>query len=122
MLRQRFADHGLRVDTQPQVCAIFPAAHPDVGDIRVCDDGDEVTVYAGNFTHGHFSNYDDIPEQQKATLISENVIDFLEAVFADRVGFWGSHKAGGGWRRLDIGPQKEPKAFEYVWSGPRRTI
>jgi hypothetical protein len=122
LLRERFADRGIRLESQPQVCAIFPAAHPEVGDIQVCDDGDEVTVYAGNFTHGHFSNYDDLPEGDKARDISESVIDFLEAVFADRVAFWGSHKTGGGWRRLDIGTQEKPKASEYVWSGPRRTI
>ena len=122
LLRERFADRGLRIETQPQVCAIFPAIHPEVGDIQVYDDGDEVTVYAGNFTHGHFSNYDAISEQEKAKDISESIIDFLEAVFADRVAFWGSHKAGGGWRRLDIGAQEKPNGCEYVWSGPRRTI
>jgi hypothetical protein len=122
MLRERFAGRGLRIETQPRVCAIFPAAHPEVGDIQVCDDGDEVTLYAGNFTHGHFSNYDKIPEQEKAKEISDSVVEFLEAVFADRVAFWGSHKTGGGWRRLDAGLQEKPEASEYVWSGPRQTI
>jgi hypothetical protein len=122
MLRVRFPDRGLRVETQPQASAIFPAAHAEVGDIQVCDDGDEVTVYAGSFTHGHFANYDAISDEQKARLISEDVIDFLDAVFADKVAFWGSHKGGGGWRRLDTGSQEKPRASEYVWSGPRRTI
>ena len=86
------------------------------------DDGDEVTLYAGKFTHGHFANYDAISDEQKSKLISEDIIEFLEAVFADKVAFWGSHKSGDGWRRLDIGQQERSKAAEYVWSGPRQNI
>jgi hypothetical protein len=122
MLRDRFHDRGLHIQNEPQLCAIFPAVHPDVGDIEICDDGDEITVYAGNFTHGHFANYDDITEDQKAKLISEGVVEFLEAVFSDRVAFWGSHQGGGGWRRLDLAPHQVPASGEYVWSGPRNAI
>ncbi len=122
MLTVRFPNAGVRIERGERLRAIIPAAHPDVGDIMFQDDGDEVTVYAGNFTHGHFANYDAISDEQKAKLISEDVVDFLDAVFADKVAFWGSHKCGGGWRRLDIGPQKQPEAAEYVWSGPRQNI
>jgi hypothetical protein len=122
MLRERFPGRGLHIQNGPQLCAIFPGVHPDVGDVEVCDDGDEITVYAGNFTHGHFSNYDDVAEEQKARLISEDVIEFLEAVFADQVVFWGSHQGGGGWRRLDLAPHPGPANGEYVWSGPRSAI
>ncbi len=122
MLRKRFPDRGLRIETRPEPCAVFPAIHPEVGDIEVCDDGDEVTVYAGTFTHGHFSNYDEIPGEQKAKIISSDVVEFLEAVFSDQVTFWGSHRGGGGWQRLDLAPSEDPDPGEYVWSGPRNAI
>ncbi len=61
------------------------------------DDGDEVTAYVGHFTHSHFSSYDDISEEAKAREISEDVMIFLEDLFADRVLLWGSHEKGGGW-------------------------
>lgn len=121
MLRERFPERGLRVETHPRLRFIFPAAHQDVGDILIYDDGDEITLHAGVFTHGHFSNYDAITDEQKAQLISEDVVNFLTAVFADRVVFWGSRKGGGGWRRLDIGSEESPRESEYVWSGPTKT-
>jgi hypothetical protein len=121
-LRERFPHRGLRFESRPVPCAVFPAVHPDVGDIQVCDDGDEVTVYAGKFTHGHFSNYDEISGPEKRRIISEDVVEFLDAVFTDQVIFWGSHGGGGGWHRLDFGPCEDPEPGEYVWSGPRNAI
>jgi hypothetical protein len=122
MLRERFPDRGMRLESRPEPCAIFPAVHQDVGDIEVCDDGDEVTVYAGKFTHGHFSNYNELSQTEKAQIISADVVEFLDAVFSDQVVFWGSHEGGGGWHRIDIGPYEDPEAGEYVWSGPRNVI
>jgi hypothetical protein len=55
-------------------------------------------------------------------MISENVADFLEKLFSDKVVLWGSHKGGGGWRVVDpdtVDIRKHEK--EYVWSGPRQS-
>ncbi len=79
----------------------FPAVHADVGDIQIYDDGDEITVVAGNFTHGHFSNYEDISEEESERMIAENVADFLEKLFSDKVVLLGSHKGGGECRVVD---------------------
>src|SRR4051794_22452878 len=99
-LLHQFPGRGLRVDSPPGPCAVFPAVHPEVGDIEIYDDGNELTVVAGNFTHGHFSNYDDsLSDDQKADAIVEAVLDFLENLFADRFILWGSRKEGGGWYR-----------------------
>jgi len=57
MLEQRFPGRGVKSDARPGPCMTFPAAHPEVGDIQIYDDGDEITLLAGNFTHGHFSNH-----------------------------------------------------------------
>jgi hypothetical protein len=129
-LQKRFSDRGLRITGAVQPCAIFPAMHPQVGDIQIHDDGSELTVVAGNFTHGHFANYDeDLSDDKKDEAIVEDVIEFLEALFADRVVLWGSHGGGGGWYRRDR-PQTDRHALplqieqmkqasdHFVWSGP----
>ncbi|MCI0739396.1 MAG: hypothetical protein L0Y72_10155 [Gemmataceae bacterium] len=119
-LRARFPGRGLRVSSPPSPSAVFPAIHPEVGDIQIYDDGDELTVVAGNFTHGHFSNYDEkLSPEQKASEIAEDVVSFLEALFADEVVFWGSHERCGGW--YNIGEDSSSWAKDdkkYVWSGP----
>jgi hypothetical protein len=120
-LRRRFSDRGLRVGVPPQPCAVFPAIHPEVGDVVISDDGYELTLEAGNFTHSHFSNYDDnLSESQKAERISEDVAQFLEELFADRVVLWGSHAGSGGWYPRDEQPSRLFRAHGelYVWSGP----
>jgi hypothetical protein len=120
-LRQRFPGHGLKVGMPPAPCAVFPAIHPEVGDVVISDDRYELTLQAGNFTHSHFSNYEDnLSEEQKAERIAEDVAQFLEELFADRVILWGSHNGGGGWYPRDAQP---PRASDghgelYVWSGP----
>ena len=119
-LKQRFPGRGLRQEPPPAPCALFPAAHPEVGDILLYDDGDEVTVVAGNFTHSHICNYeDDLTLEEKAEKIVEDVADFLEDMFADRIVLWGSHKGGGGWYFAED-PRGAPRKHdtEYVWSGP----
>lgn len=104
----------------PDPCITFPAKHSQVGDIQIFDDGDEITLVAGHFTHGHFSNYEDIADIEKAKKISEDVADFLNKVFSDQVVFWGSHKHGGGWRTLDsVNTYQRKHPEEYVWSGPK---
>ena len=122
VLEQRFPGRGAKRTTQPRPCITFPAIHPEVGDLQIYDDGDEVTLIAGNFTHGHFSNYDDIAKEDKERMIAADVADFLEKLFSDQVVFWGSHKGRGGWRVVDsntAGSKKGEK--EYVWSGPKKS-
>lgn len=103
----------------PEPCVTFPAKHPSVGDILIYDEGDEITLVAGNFTHGHFSNYDDIPVQQKEKLIAEKVSAFLEKLFSDKVILWGSHTGIGGWQEADPeSPKRWKHKNEHVWSGP----
>jgi hypothetical protein len=122
-LRERFADRGLQVGVPPEPCAVFTAINPDVGDIVISDDGFELTLEAGRFTHSHFYNYDqDLSETEKAERISEDVVQFLDDLFADRIVLWGSNDSSGGWY-----PRDEPRSGFwsgrgelYVWSGPLR--
>ncbi len=120
-LQQRFPERGLEVTVAPETCAVFPAIHPEVGNLVISDEGYEVTLEAGNFTHSHFSNYDEsLSEDQKAERIAEDVTQFLEELFADRIVFWGSHSVSGGWfpRGEQPSPLFRAHGKLFVWSGP----
>jgi len=120
-LRQRFPNHRIKVGVPPEPCAVFPAIHPEVGDVVISDDGYELTLEAGNFTHSHFSNYDEsLSETQRAECIAEDVAQFLDELFADRVILWGSHHGSGGWYPRGTEPSRVFSGHGelYVWSGP----
>jgi len=71
-LLARFPDRGLRVHEGRQPAASFPAAHPEVGDLLIDDDGGELTITVGELTHGHFTPKDyQLPSQEK----EEDLID-----------------------------------------------
>jgi len=103
----------------------------DFGAIELYDDGDEVTIFFGRFTHSHFSSYDDIPLEEKETQIAEDVFAVLMATFDDELEFWGSHDGLGGFQGVDSGEEqdqgivsrifgrKNTRTF-YRWSGATR--
>ena len=120
-LRQRFPDRVVTFGSAPSPCAVFGAAHPDFGDVQIFDDGSDVTLVAGNFTHGHFSDYQSTVPEAAAENIVNDVIDFLDRLFADRIVFWGSHRGGGGWHSRGESDSDFPihrTGQLYVWSGP----
>ena len=123
-LKEHFADRSFRSAPGESPMAVFPCEHPDVGDIEIHDDVDELTVVLGNFTHTHFANYDDdASDSDKADKICESLIELLEAVFADRIELYGSHKGAGGFKRLGEKERgKLSRVFfgtkSFVWSGP----
>jgi hypothetical protein len=46
-LLARFPDRCLRIYQGKQPFATFPASHPEVGDLQIHDDGDELTISIG---------------------------------------------------------------------------
>jgi hypothetical protein len=102
---------------------VFAAAHPEVGDVEIYDDGDEVTVIIGKFTHEHFPSYDAaLAPAEREERVAEHVVTFLEQLFADRVEIFGGVR-GGGWRPRGAKPRGRISKFlfgrkTYVWSGP----
>lgn len=105
---------------------------PEFDDIELYDDGDEVTIVFGRFTHSHFSNYDDIPVIDKEAQIAEDVYDILRDTFDDEVEFWGAHQGSGGYQTVDNDMSKKPgfigrllnrraSRTYYRWSGDTRT-
>jgi len=124
-VKERFPDSRAKFGAPPKPAVVFPAIHPDVGNIEIYDDGSELTLVAGHFTHGHFSDYDSKSEDAAEQRIVDDVIEFLGRLFDDQVVLWGSQKSGGGWYSRkgahDTNPiverMKEGKQL-YVWSGP----
>lgn len=121
-LRERFPDMKMVFGAPPEAVVVIPAAHPDVGDIQIFDDGDEFTIIVGNFTHSHISDFNAQSQQEAEQQSVNNVVGFLEQLFADQIVLWGSHKSSGGWydrERVNMQRQRLTEGKKlYVWSGP----
>ena len=100
---------------------VFDARHPDVGDVVIEDDGEELIVSVGSITHGHFGSYDDgLSMHQHEAVIADQLLGFLEDLFADKVLLF---KAtwGGGWALVEDVSEKKllsPTRQWFKWSGP----
>ncbi len=121
-LADDFADRPMRLPAGGEVLAVFPAMHPEVGDVSILANGDELVLSLGRFTHLHFACHDKpLPPDAGAARIVAEVAEFLRELFADRIEFYGTRRSG--WRprtgrkrgalsRLFFG------RTTYVWSGP----
>jgi hypothetical protein len=118
-LLARFPNRAIYLHEGTQPVASFPAAHPEVGDLRIDDDDDELTISVGQLTHGHFTprNYR-LPSQEKEEDLIEGVIDFLDQVFNDQIEFWSADKAGGWHARGEEPIGHWPHRRRFVWSRP----
>jgi hypothetical protein len=129
-LVERFSDRGLRIDTPPDPIAVFPAKHPEVGDVSVRGGGIETNfnaiVAVGKIIEDHFFNIDShLKSSDRAGRLTKDVVRFLQELFADRLLFWRSMDGRTtGWReRGDVG-YSEPLVLDnrtyrtYLWSGP----
>jgi hypothetical protein len=121
-LRARFADKGLVVGSPPDPIAAFPARCAEVGDLRIYDDGEEVTLSIDKVAHTHVNPYDEAKSMNEvAQWVTDYVVEFLGDLFADRVLLWAvdGGKRMGGWQMGFGGeiPRGLPKeANLYVWS------
>jgi hypothetical protein len=118
-LQARFPSRGLCLHEGTQPVASFPAAHPEVGDLRIDDDDDELTISVGQLTHGHFTpkNYR-LPSQEKEEDLIERVLEFLDQVFNDQIEFWTANKTGGWHARGEEPIGNWPTRRRLLWSGP----
>jgi hypothetical protein len=131
MLRDRFADRGLQLGSAPEPIAVFPAAHPDVGPASVSSSGESgVDVAVGDVARDSFFNpY----EEERGTVaaaegIANNVVRFLEELFADRLLMWRSQDgATMGWRERGEAGHTAPLVTDdrvyhtYIWTRPLGT-
>ncbi len=123
-LSDHFPNNGF-IEGEPSddLVVTFKAKHPSVGDVLIYDHGHEVTVVIGDITHSHFNPYDEtLSDEERIRFITEDVVEFLEELFADQVLLFKNLSGrGGGWERLNYSDTK-PKYIEgelyYYWSGP----
>ncbi len=92
LLVARFPDRGLRLGEPPDPVAVFPGVHPEVGEIRISDANNSADLAVGNIVYDHFFNpYDEERGTDKAVEgIANDVVRFLEELFADRLLMWRS--------------------------------
>lgn len=120
-LQERFPNVAFTFNgpSNPVVSAKSPCQA--LGELQIYDDDDEVTVCFGDVTHGHFGCYDEtLDTSQKEKKIAENVIEFLDSVFKDRVIMWRALGGmAGGMRVLKAGeslPRPSVLKQQFVWS------
>ncbi len=115
LVPQRFAKTGCSVDIARNPIIKFAAAHPDVGDLTVYDDGEDLTIYVGDITHVHFGCYeDDWSEDRKRLAIVDDVSHFVREVITEEIELFKTSFAGG------FAPRGEGKGLVLVWTGPLR--
>ena len=80
MLVSRFKDRGLTLGEPPNPIAVFPAAHPLVGEVRISDRGTSADVAVGDIAYDHFFNpYDEERGTAEAVEgIAKDVVRFLD--------------------------------------------
>jgi len=127
MLAERFQDRGLQLGEPPDPIAVFPGIHHEVGEIRISDSQTSADLAVGNIVYDHFFNpYDEERGTDKAVEgIANDVVRFLDELFADRLLMWRSVDGRTrGWRERGEAGHLAPLVIDdreyltYLWSGP----
>lgn len=111
----------VKIDPTATEFAVFAAKHPAVGNIVIEAEENEITVFIGSITHGHFGSYEDnLSDEEHAAVIASDVVEFLVDLFDDKIllftSFW-----GGGWSKVENGFEDNflpGRRTWFNWSGP----
>jgi hypothetical protein len=130
-LQSEFVGWDMVFDVPPSPIVTFPAVQPEIGRVFVYDEKHEALVVIEHVTHTHFNAYPPASEAERAAIIAEDVVEFLKALFSDRVLlFVSSSGRGNGWTRLDVGSESQdflsavrsvvplPSMRYFLWSRP----
>ena len=108
-----------------------PAVHPAVGDLRIWDEGEELTLGIGDQHHEHHSlyMYSDKAPNDAEDLVVEHTIDVVRALFEEKLilGFcWdGDRLKWTSTHRSDYTESPDDHGGigyeEFTWRGPRST-
>lgn len=122
--KQRYPNVAFSFFDTPQPFARVASGHSDIGDLEIFDDGDEATVAITEITHSHFNPYKNMPERDRDEWVTNSVIEFLDALFGDRVLLYRTtDRRQGGWQLRDEKIDRSPpvpgtEQYEcFVWSG-----
>ena len=118
-LLARFPGRGVCLHQSRQPVVAFPAAHPEVGDLQIHDDEEELTISVGQLTQDTSRRTTTRRLWKRGgEEIINRVMELLDAVFNDRMEFWRTGKRGGWTPRGDDLIMRRLDARRYVWSGP----
>jgi hypothetical protein len=129
-LLERYRDRGVQLfdSAERGPLARFPAAHPEVGDLELGVDarGMGVNVRIGDVLHDDFYSLDThLNDAERNRRVVQEVVRFLDELFADRLLFWKLADGGGfGWRERGITGSFDPLVLDnlrylvYLWSRP----
>ena len=120
-LNEKFADQFTVELVENDSSIIFPAKSPEFGGVEIYEEcSGAYIVWVGKFSHRHFDFYTGSAEEQNKEA-AEDIIAFLENLFADRVICNGSHSGGGS---IYVKEDCENDEYTYdectdyfVWSG-----
>ncbi|RBP47032.1 hypothetical protein [Arenicella xantha] len=94
----------------------IPPKIPDIGDIVIIDDGDELLTHVGRFTHSHFGCYEDgFTDSERTAWTVRNLMKFLDDLFSDKIVMWGEAESFGGFHYLEYHTEHDKKG--WLWSG-----
>lgn len=125
ILRERFPGLGFTFQANGEPFAKAPCPCAALGGLEIYDDGDEATVSLTKFTHSHFNPNRRMTETERDAWVSESVVNYLEALFGDRLLLFRSPVSlqGGSQHYHEQIDASSPvigmEAYEcFVWSGP----
>ena len=124
-IKEAFPDKPFVFGSPPEPIAKLPSEVAEIGDLLIYDDDEEATVSVSEITHSHFNPYDQsLTRDQIDRRVTDEVIEFLRALFSDRVLLYRTpSRSMGGFSVLSDSPDEEKivKGREYfLWSGPYR--
>jgi hypothetical protein len=135
-LRERFTGRGMREGTPPEPLVVFPAPHPELGELQISVESNAqgtlggvlmVSVTIDRILADHFNSLDThLDDTTRAARVTKDVVRFLDFLFADRLLIWVSADTPwrGGWRERIDASDPEPLVLDdrlyrrYLWSGP----
>lgn len=129
-LRERYRDRRVQLfaDAERGPLARFPAAHPEIGDLELAASARDtgVNVRIGDVLHDDFYSLDThLTDAERHRRVMEEVVRFLDELFADRLLFWkGTDGDAFGWRERGITGSLDPLVLDnrrylvYLWSHP----
>jgi hypothetical protein len=106
---------------------VIPAAHSDVGDLRVLDDGEELTLSLGAHHHWHVAlyRYADEPPGDRVRLTADDAVESIRSVLEHRTILRLTLRDGrvisSSTYQIDYAGVRPATAdeIEYCWRGPR---
>jgi hypothetical protein len=107
----------------------IPPAHPEVGELRVRDDGDELTISVGpHHWHVPLDLYQDAPETQRVPLAADAAVEGVRDVLQERTILRYTRRDGKITStesyHADYARVRPPTVDdnEYTWRGPRANL